>query len=61
MEVFRFTDSILDFYKISSPKAPTDSEDKKGFTAMMTEWKHLRENNKTAELGHPLNAATRRE
>ncbi len=60
-EVFRFTDSILNFYKISNPKISTDFEQQKGFSAMMAEWKRLREDNKTAEQCHPLNAASRRE
>ena len=38
-----FSDEVMRFYEISSPKIVDDEADKKGFELFMREWKKLRE------------------
>lgn len=40
--VTEFSDAVMSFYEISSPKIIDDDEDKKGFELFMKEWKRLR-------------------
>lgn len=40
--VFSFCDEVMAFYERSSPKTPSDAEDRKGFDRMMSEWRHRR-------------------
>jgi hypothetical protein len=40
--VCNFSDEVMKFYEVSSPKIVDDEEDKKGFELFMKEWKRLR-------------------
>jgi len=40
--VIEFSDSVMNFYEMSSPKIVDDEEDKKGFELFIKEWKRLR-------------------
>jgi hypothetical protein len=47
--VLRYSDQVMEFYDQSAPKEPSDEEDRKGFAAMMSEWRRLRQEHTKAE------------
>lgn len=40
--VVDYSDQVMRFYEESLPKEPVDDEDRRGFQAMMAEWRRLR-------------------
>jgi hypothetical protein len=47
--VLRYSDQVMEFYDRSAPKEPSDETDRKGFAAMMSEWRRLRQEHTKAE------------